>query len=94
MLMWSLFFVVILCGLLACAWFAVKASSGRPEPQKVVVSRPVAQPPEDHYSSVLKTLKDVFKMGDLEFEKFSAALIIAKGEGHTFYAHSGGKRDQ
>lgn len=94
MVLWGIFIVVVVCGLLFCTWLAVRAKQFEDLRPPKTESKPVVLLVDNSYPSVPKTLKDVFKMGDLEFEKFSAALIIAKERDLTFYAHSGGKNDR
>ncbi len=89
----SLFFTASFCAFLALAFLLVPIRA-QLAPSRTRDS--VAQPPMlgDTLPSVPRTLAEVHLMGPTQFEVFSAAVLVAMGEGYRFLRHCGKSGDQ
>ena len=99
-------FVAIICTCIALTFLFLPPMQRKPAasqslpshaPESSLPPQQSALPPETHPQNLLpipRTLADVHKMSPTEFEIFSAAVIVALGQGHRFLSHSGRTGDQ
>lgn len=91
--LWSLFLVASFCTPFALALLSTLLHGEAP-PLRALER--IAQPMMfgDTLPSIPRTLREVYTMGPTKFEIFSAAVLIAMGEGHRFLTHCGQSGDQ
>lgn len=95
--LWGYFFFAGFCIVLAFALFSTlirgKATAS---PIFEPVIEPVIEPMVlgEGLPSIPRTLPEVYSMGPAKFEIFSAAILVAMGEGHRFLAHCGQSGDE
>src|SRR5689334_5632894 len=97
-------FVAIICTCIALTFLFLPPMQGKPAASPSLPShapestpQPSTLPSEAQAQNLLaipRTLADVRKMSPTEFEIFSAAVIVALGQGHRFLSHSGRTGDQ
>ncbi len=101
---WSMLSLLVLCGLLFATVFCVLITlsfSTAPltirlaSPSTSVMIASQTMPNRNGFPCIPRTVEEIHRtMTDREFELFSAAVIIALGQGHTFYRHTGRTGDQ
>lgn len=87
----ALFFLPVSCFLALCSFSLLATPIGTHAPSS---HSNASSSENDGLPKIPKTAAQAHgTMSDEEFEKFSAALVIAMGEGHRFHSHSGGAGD-
>jgi restriction endonuclease len=83
--LWLLFFPSVVCAFFSAA-LLISPPARKPKSKEKV---------DDEYPRVPKNLAQLHAMMDhTVFELFSAAVIVAMGEGHRFHEHTGGSGDK
>ena len=94
-LSYGLFFAGSLCALLALAIFLAVVSFYIAPARPIEARSPQTVPDDaDTLPAIPRTLAEVHLFDPTEFEVFSAAVVVALGEGHRFLKHCGQSGDQ
>jgi Restriction endonuclease len=95
MLLCVLVFIAVISLLVACSFlFLPTQMPVRVKQPYVITTLQPTMVRRDGLPFVPRTLREVLAMSPEEFEIFSAAVVIAMGQGHTFYRHCGRSGDQ
>lgn len=89
-----LFFGLSLCFLVAIAFFGMSLYA---PPRSALLTSSVVTLPvrsQNGLPWIPQTVAQARAMDPTEFEYLSAALVVAQGNGHSFYRHMGGSGDQ
>lgn len=94
MVAWSLLFGVSFCILLALAFLTspLYTTARSVSSTSSVLSLPMRS--MNGLPWVPQTVEQAHAMDPLDFELLSAAVVIAMGQGHSFYSHTGQSGDQ